>query len=63
MQTRRFLVCTCHQHPGFFAKILLNDLDLVDRRDKIDAGLASFLMDKKNEEGAEYYPLLQNNRR
>ena len=52
MQTRRFLVCTCYQHPGFFAKILLNDLDLVDRRDKIDAGLASFLMDKKNEEGA-----------
>jgi hypothetical protein len=31
----------------FFDMIRLNDLDLVDRRDKIDAGLASFLMDKK----------------
>jgi hypothetical protein len=47
MQTRRFLVCICHRHPGFFAIILLKDLDLLDRRDKIDAGLASFLMDKK----------------
>jgi len=61
-QSHRFLVCACHGYPVIFVKIHLNDLDLADRHDKIDAGLALIMLDC-NEESDLKNPLLQNHRR